>query len=494
MRALSAAPIALLVFVCALALAASAVGTGLVPDDAVALWAAAVAAGDGGLSVGSVVAAYPSIPFLATTFLELITPIGTPTPALLASGLLGLVAGIWFHALRATAWPAAGAAAAALLLVFHPMLLRAAIAGPAEMFLAAFLYLFGITLYDLRARTDVPQVMRAGLALLGVAFSHPIGAAFAAAAAPFLAFAVRPILVAGSAASIVLTLLFPTVFGAAAFAYVSRVFPGDGWRFFAANDSAPGWVASLGRLTPGGFIGMQALDTGLMIAGTFIVAAPLALVAVAWVYQRRPLVAPAAIFAAAAVTAAVFAVGTELFGNPATVTIAAPVLAAIVLTRVPIAAYRRPIAMLLLVVGFAGGALGLTVIDPRTAAQLGAALQGRIGDQERIDALDLGGATSGRDGILVDGFNAPATVLGRGHSSGLLLPSGEAFAIAILFSRIEAPFVAVPNPHSSIGASDRLNKAFPFLYRDGPAAYRLIYQNDSWRLFARHHVGAIYTN
>ncbi len=62
---------------------ALAVRAGLVSDDAVTLWAGAITAGDGEMPIGRIVAAYPTLPFLATTLLEFITPAGTPTPALL---------------------------------------------------------------------------------------------------------------------------------------------------------------------------------------------------------------------------------------------------------------------------------------------------------------------------------------------------------------------------------------------------------------------------
>jgi hypothetical protein len=67
----------------------------------------------------------------------------------------------------------------------------------------------------------------------------------------------------------------------------------------------------------------------------------------------------------------------------------------------------------------------------------------------------------------------------------LLSPSDEAFTLGILFSRIDTPFVAVPDPQIGIGGQDRLNKAFPLLYRHGAAGYRLIFENAGWRLFAR---------
>jgi hypothetical protein len=486
-------PLALFAGVAALALAASATGTGLVPDDAVALWAGAITAGDGELSIGSITAAYPSLPFLATTLLQFMTPAGTPGPALLAAGILALLAGFWFDALRRADFSLFAAGVAALLLAFHPMLLRAVVAGGGEMLLAAFLYIFGSALYDLRAHTGIPQIMAAGLALLAVAFSHPAGAAIAIAAIPFLAFTVRPTLIAGSAINVVLTLAFPAMFGAAAFAYVSWVFPGDGWRFFAASpESLAEWIKSLGDWRPRGFPTLPALDAGLAVAVALVLATPVAVAALVWVRRRRPLIAPAMVFCMTAVTAALFAAATGLFGHPATVTVAAPVLGAIVMTRVPIEAFRRRLAMLLLILGWAGGVAGLALVDPRAAAQISAALDGRAGDQPRIDALGLGGATVGHAGILVDTFNAPAVVLGRGQARGLLLPAGEPFMIAMLFSRVDTPFVAVPDPQSGIGNSDRLNKAFPFLYRDGAPGYRLIYQNNTWRLFERGAVTSVY--
>src|SRR5205807_1010308 len=102
-----------------------------------------------------------------------------------------------------------------------------------------------------------------------------------------------------------------------------------------------------------------------------------------------------------------------------------------------------------------------------------------------IDALNLGHASVGHDGILVDALNAPAVVLGRASARGLQMPEGETFELAILLARIDAPFIAVPDPHSAAGAQDQLNKAFPKLYRFGAPGYRLVYQNSNWRLFAR---------
>jgi hypothetical protein len=92
-RIRNAAPVAVLTFVLILVLAASALRVGFLPEDTAALWAGAITAGDGEVSIGRVVSAYPSIPYLATTAMEIVTPAGTPTPALLAALILSFIAG-----------------------------------------------------------------------------------------------------------------------------------------------------------------------------------------------------------------------------------------------------------------------------------------------------------------------------------------------------------------------------------------------------------------
>ncbi|MEA2660360.1 MAG: rane protein XagC, partial [Candidatus Binatota bacterium] len=394
---------------------------------------------------------------------------------------------VWLVSFRRAGLPLIAAAAAAFLLALHPALLRAAIAGPSEMIFAVFLCLLGGALYDLRARSAAPEVMAVALALLGLAFSHPMGAALTCAVIPLLVFAVRPEMFASSVFNLVIALVFPTAFCVGAFAYVSWVFPGHGWSFLMAPaEGLATWTVGFSQLFGSGLTGSLALDAGIAMAIALVLAAPLVPVAIAWLYQRRPLVAPTLVIAATTVVAAWITVTTGLFGDPATLAVMPPILAAIIITRLPAPRERLSVVLPLLVLGWFGAVVGLAIVDPRGTTNVLIALDGRGIDQERIATIKLGGATVGRDGVLVDTFNAPAVVLGRGRARGLLTPSDEAFSLGVAFSRIDTPFVAVPDPQTPIGAQDRLNKAFPLLYRRGAAGYNLIYDDANWRLFARN--------
>jgi hypothetical protein len=489
-RALAGAPVASLAFVAPLALAAIAVSSGLVADDMLRLWAGASIAADGQVPIGRIVAGYPTLPFLATTFVAWLAPAGTPAPALVAAGLFSLIVTFCFLSFRKAGLSYFAAASVTLLVAVHPAMLRAVIAGPADMFLASFLLMLCLALYDLRARNGTAEVMAVGLALMALAFAHPIGAAFAFAAVPFLAFVVRPGLVASSALNVVIALTFPTLFMVASFAYVSWVFPGDGWSFFAApTKSLSLWTAAVARLLGNGLSGIPTIDASLAMGAALAIGAPVAVAMLALVYRRRPLIVPAAVFFGTAIAATAICVASGFFGDPTAIVVAAPILAATVVIRIPIARERIVIVTVLLILGVLGGFVGLILVDPITVNQLHAAFD--QGASERLDAIAAGGAALGHDGLLADTENAPAFVLGHACACGILGPESEPFALAMLFARIDTPFIAVPDPQSTTGANDRLDKAFPSLFRSGQAGYRLIYSNNTWRLFERGNNSAV---
>jgi hypothetical protein len=484
-RALAVSPIGLLAFVASLALTAFAVRQGLVADDAVTLWAGAISAGSGDVPLGRIIASYPTLPFLGTTALEFITPAGTPTPALLAAAILGCLACAWLRAFRAAGLSISMSAAATLLIALHPAMLAACLGGAAEMCLIAFLYMLGGALLDLRARTAAPEVMAVGLALLGLAFSHPLGGAIDILMVPLLVFAVRPTLVANSAVNVILALIFPTVFALGAFAYVSWVFPGSGWSFLASPaESLAGWAVESGKVFPA-VMGSLALNASVALAAALALAAPIAPVVIVRIRERRPLAVPPLVLAAAVVGAAALTAATGFFGNPGPLVAAGPVLAAVIVARMPIVREHGRTALALLAAGWLGGILAVAIAEPHATVQLRAAFDGTVAEQARLDGLSLGGATLKSEGVMVDTDNAPAVVLGRGTAHGLVGSQAPEFALALLFGRLNTPFVAVPDPHGSAGIHDRINRAFPQLYRDGAPGYRLAYQNSTWRLYAR---------
>jgi hypothetical protein len=282
-----------------------------------------------------------------------------------------------------------------------------------------------------------------------------------------------------------LVLIFPTAFSIGAFIYVSWVFPGSGWSFFAApSESLATWTAGVNELLGPGATSVATLNAAMTVAMALILGAPVALFGLAVAWRRQPVVVPALVLIAMTVSAAMITVSTGLFGNPASVGVAAPVLALLIVLRVPEIMHWPGRLIALLVVGWLGGLLGIFTIDPGSALAI-TSIDARAITSARTDAFNLGAETKGLDEILVDSEHAPMVVIGRERAQGLIAPTSDMYALSMLRSRIDAPYVAVPDPHSAAGAQDELNRAFPSLYRSGAPGYRLAYQNKTWRLFAR---------
>jgi hypothetical protein len=97
------------------------------------------------------------------------------------------------------------------------------------------------------------------------------------------------------------------------------------------------------------------------------------------------------------IAATAITVLSGLFGDPTAIAVAAPVLAAVTVTRVPAVRERLACVIPLLALGWLGGALREGLVDPSTVNHLSAALAGRGGDHEHFDALGAGGAAAGRE-------------------------------------------------------------------------------------------------
>ena len=348
-------------------------------------------------------------------------------------------------------------------------------AGAADMFLATFLCLLGNALFAyLRARSAAPEVMAVGLSLLGLAFSHPMGAAVAFAVVPGLVFAVRPMLVANSAINLVVALIFPTVFALGAFAYVSWVFPGDGWSFLAApTESLAGWAADATRIFPA-VTGSLTINAAFAVAAALALGAPVAPVVIRWIRERRPLVLPPLVLAGAVIAAA----GDH--GRDRRRSAArrrwsprrrSSPRSSSLMCRLPDASGRR-MALALLAAGWFGGASPSPLprraspcsfaFRPPTAAAAEQARAHRCAQSRRHVTLHR----QRRRAADRHFDNAPAVVLGRGAAAWTRRrrPIRKAFALTLLFGRLNSPFVAVPDPHASAGIRrSGSTKAFPML-------------------------------
>ena len=217
------------------------------------------------------------------------------------------------------------------------------------------------------------------------------------------------------------------------------------------------------------------------MTAALVVGAPIAWVALVLARRRRPWSRRAGLVATmVAATASRFATG--LFSDPTAVAAAAPVLAAIVVTRVPGPARGGAVVIPLLALGWLGGVLGSGWSIPARSCICARRSMGKVGstsDSTRSAPAARGWA-HGRAGRYRQragraGPRRRRRILGlveRGRSRS-----------ALLFQRIETAFVARPGSASGSGANDQLEQGLSDIFRDGAPGYDVIYQNNTWRVF-----------
>ena len=68
----------------------------------------------------------------------------------------------------------------------------------------------------------------------------------------------------------------------------------------------------------------------------------------------------------------------------------------------------------------------------------------------------------------------------RGTGAGLVVPGSTRFELDLLAARLQTRFVAVRDPAADIVVRDRINQAFPRLFRNGARDYGLVYHFEGW--------------
>ncbi|MCW7545616.1 hypothetical protein N7I30_17600 [Aurantimonas litoralis] len=434
----------------------------------------AILAAEGRDSFGAVATAYPPLPYLLSLGTALV---GDPSqlPALTAAALAGgLFAVVVASSLGSAGIGRATTAIITLLLVANPLFLRALADGPGLVLLVTSVFMFAAGFIGLRADGTASNVMTLAFALALMAFSHPYGIALALAALPLLALASAPHLIERTPGSLYLSLLFPLGFAFLAFAYVGQVFADAPWAFLGTL-AAPFDVYALPQ-TPG--------QAALRMIGGLVVCAPVLIFATVRAGRNPALFVP--MIALLSLPILGFAL-SGLLGARFDPTVAlAPVLGlAAAFTIFASGNSRRMMrTSLFLAAGLVGSVFWLADNPTADTAAWRDAALGRS-EAAPTPLGQLAGFLASRSEILVDANAYPELVALRGTGAGLVVPGSTRFELDLLAARLQTRFVAVRDPAADIVVRDRINQAFPRLFRNGARDYGLVYHFEGWRVYER---------
>ena len=426
------------------------------------------------IDTAQIISAYPPITYLTMLSLQKVTGLqGLAAARLLTALLAGALGAAWMASLLRARYKPLRAVVFVALLVLNPLFLRAVAGGPEFMLVLWGTWLLAANAFTLRATGGVNALILFSAALVILMFSMLLGAVFALAAMPFLLLAVPADIKGRSHVSAYMVLLFPVWFSLVSFAFVNWLLLHDALAFIPA------------RLYEVSLRSDGIWQKAAMAAALGVISAPILAGLIARTRTRRLVRAPALGLAATLPLAGALAI---LVG--ATESIAAPLAPAIALSaavaaRWPLEVGRSRRVAVLLFAGLLGGCISLFL--DRSNAQFLDALLGTTRPAERqTGAGQLGHFLAGRSGVLFDAVTYPAVVAARGSAEGLITSADDIFSLSLLRKRIEpaAVSVAVAAPDLARNA-DAISRVFPDLYSAGVPGFRLVYDQDGWRVWTR---------
>jgi hypothetical protein len=396
----------------------------------------------------------------------------------------GLLAMFWARLLHASGYGSLLAGLLALTLLAQPAL-QQAIAGGSGGPMAVLVFTMLVPAAGRMWRSgDVNAIAMVGVALALMLFAAASGAYLVLALLPFLVLLSPPALLSRSAGGVLLVLLFPALFMVAGYLYVNWIFGGSALAFAAsvssvirgaaANLGAHPWLLGWGHSVPGallvgasmGFIGLPLLPVAL------------------WRVADRQTLFTLLMLSIAVISAIAIGSVTRYLDHPAQFLVYLTPVCVMALSAARPSRLGGEMALVLALAGLAGGWLVQGYQPAPTAAAWRLAMAGEnVASPLNQDDAAFGLLLRDYHDIALDAERSGMVVPARGDGVGLVLISTDRLKADILSRNLSTRYVAVQDPDSPRGLDDRIGRAFPMLWRDGPAGGTLVASRGPWRLW-----------
>ncbi|WP_294236169.1 hypothetical protein [uncultured Sphingomonas sp.] len=413
---------------------------------------------------------YPPLPYMLLVIGEMLgRPLGLDPVALVDAALLGGLAARYGGSLAERGASTGIVMLLVLLLALHPLSITAITRGPQGLLMLWGSWVLGRSMMDTRTVTGINETIALSLALPMLAMTGAQGAAIAVGAIPFLIFAVPRDLAERHYLGTYLVLLFPLVLsGLSLFALFViilhtplTVIIGDVYHAVRSG-TPPGWA--IVTLAP------------IATAGVAVIAVLLSTMRTA----PRALRESVAAGLASLMLASVLVVATGIARHPGELLVPALGFAAGVSTRWPVEKLGQ--AGLSILVGALVAAPVILGTDAKAnglVMQLMAERTGAVSPDRAV-----GRYLVGHRGVMIDALAHPAVVAERGSAADLLTDRSPVFGVSVLAHRVFTPAVAV-RAHRPGESDDAISRSMPKLFEQGPPGYRLVFDRDGWRVWAR---------
>lgn len=409
---------------------------------------------------------------------------GVPLPLLVNVLAGGIMALLWARLLHEAGYGRLFAGLLALVLLAQPAVQQAIAGGSGGPLAVLAFTLLVPAAIRMRHSGDVNAMAMVGVALALLLFAAASGAYLVLALLPFLVVLSPPALISRSAGGVLLVLLFPGLFMLAGYLYVNWIFGGSALAFAAgvdavirgaaANLGAHPWLLGWGNSVPG---------SALAGAAMAIVGLPLLPVAL-WRVADRQAAFTLLMLSLAVLAAIVIGSLTRYLDHPARMLAYLVPLCVMALSAARPSRLGRGLALTLAVASTLGGWLvqGYQPAPSAVSWRLAMAGENAASPLTQDDAA-FGLLLRDYQDVALDAERSGMVVPARGDASGLVLISTDRLKADILSGYLSTRYVAVQDPGSPRGLRDRIGRAFPTFWRDGPPGGTLVASHGPWRLW-----------
>lgn len=444
---------------------------GLLDIDIFALSGKTILAVEGRMSVSSFTVTYPPLPLIWTLPFAYLAPTGALPAVLAAAVAVGILGAAIYRGFYSRQYSLLTSLIATLLIIGNPLALNALATGPDAALMMLTVFAFASALFAFAFKSSIPDLMLAAAALMILAFIHPYGLLFAAAALPGLALIAPPVLLARTPLPMFLVFLFPVAFALASFAYTSWVFGGAPLAFLQTATAL---------IVADGITKLSLARASAEILPAAVLAAPLLPAFFIWSRRRSFLRNPAIALTLLVLTAGILHLAMGGRGDKTAILAAALPIVAVCAINTPIHGLRGVHVCILLAFGIFGATI---IVAPSDTREMRAhARAATAADPDAI--LALSEILRTKNGVLIDAGAHPGFVAARATTAGLVVPGDAEFETQLQSQRLTSPFVVVAPSETAI-VPDRVAVTFPQLYHFGAPGYHLIHSFGRWRLYAR---------
>lgn len=409
-------------------------------------------------------------------------------PYLLYAAIGSATLVLWFHHLGQRGYHIGIRILLVLVCATHPFFLWSVTSGSEKALSLLLFYLLCFSFVRMTHYGDVRAFVAVGLVMAIYFFADARALLLFVALLPLIAFIAPPRMISTAPGSVYLVLYLPLLISVLAWCYLNWIFYGDPLLFLESPEStflgAKHHIEQFQWLQSAGGKWLQPLLTALIF---ILLAYPILI----WLARRashhKMLLRSMLVIFLHPVLAVTIGTHEYFLSHPAEMLFLFGTGVMAIIIMLPRQRKSHQLVLVgLLALGNVGGWLAFSWIPTPEMQRWQQALAGNTVAAPHAADERLGiWLAEHRLPTLIDNRAGYRVIVSRGDAHDLILPFMDSFKLNLMRRAPVATQIAVTAPDSPQAAQDGVGQRYPQLYAQGLPGYRLVYDDDVWRVYRR---------